>query len=291
MKAKFFTHALIAAIAVLLLPVIVQAYSFDIDSIYYSDSNLTIDYGFEGGSYGTAPGWPHPHVGIPNSAVSPIPDGDGYAHAWESIHLDGSIDYDSAAGLFGMSLQPNFFDHNIVALGGGGPLQGVSTWTYSAIFTNFDMPAPGQFHGPTLNVYGGDSTPWDAEIHAYWFTNGAPAETGLRLTAEIGGFESYHWESDEIYLFGVDPTSTDLGLKIDLANGNEFLASYSMDGGDSWSTLAGQTVVGEELFGYGSSYPGVVQEAGDIPTPAPAALWLLGSGLMGLVGLRRRFRK
>jgi len=27
------------------------------------------------------------------------------------------------------------------------------------------------------------------------------------------------------------------------------------------------------------------------PVPIPAAVWLLGSGLLGLAGIRRRFRK
>lgn len=31
--------------------------------------------------------------------------------------------------------------------------------------------------------------------------------------------------------------------------------------------------------------------SGPVPTPAPAAIWLFGSGLIGLVGVRRRLRK
>jgi hypothetical protein len=32
----------------------------------------------------------------------------------------------------------------------------------------------------------------------------------------------------------------------------------------------------------------LASEASATPTPIPAAAWLLGSGLMGLVGIRRR---
>jgi len=32
-------------------------------------------------------------------------------------------------------------------------------------------------------------------------------------------------------------------------------------------------------------------EAASAPVPIPAAVWLLGSGLVGLIGIRRRFRK
>lgn len=46
-------------------------------------------------------------------------------------------------------------------------------------------------------------------------------------------------------------------------------------------------ISGEDLFAAGNlSYNGVVASA----VPVPAAAWLLGSGLLGLVGLRRRGR-
>jgi hypothetical protein len=52
--------------------------------------------------------------------------------------------------------------------------------------------------------------------------------------------------------------------------------------------MINDTVIGSEdlsIWKEGSSSP-----FGANPVPVPAAVWLLGSGLIGLVGLRRRKR-
>lgn len=44
-------------------------------------------------------------------------------------------------------------------------------------------------------------------------------------------------------------------------------------------------------YGATNSLPEVLQAPGVAPVPVPAAAWLLASGLIGLLGLRRKFRK
>jgi hypothetical protein len=45
--------------------------------------------------------------------------------------------------------------------------------------------------------------------------------------------------------------------------------------------------IGGEGFGFGDSY-GYNLDASFAPVPVPAAVWLFGSALMGIAGLRRR---
>jgi hypothetical protein len=80
---------------------------------------------------------------------------------------------------------------------------------------------------------------------------------------------------------GTNPAINDLG---------EIVWSYR---GDIYSTVRGQLTLGEA-----NDLSPQIANNGDIafvrtsstPTPIPAAAWLLGSGLMGLVGFRRRLK-
>lgn len=69
------------------------------------------------------------------------------------------------------------------------------------------------------------------------------------------------------------------------SEGQFFIRLY----GTGASSAAGTLRVGDYLSGgtyYFDTITGTV--AADAPTPIPAAAWLLGSGLLGLVGVRRR---
>ena len=48
-------------------------------------------------------------------------------------------------------------------------------------------------------------------------------------------------------------------------------------------TSLGHTIVSGEAYG--------VLQAGPNVVPIPAAVWLLGSGLVGLLGIKRKFKK
>ena len=44
------------------------------------------------------------------------------------------------------------------------------------------------------------------------------------------------------------------------------------------------------LDGSDKDYNDMIVKVSYVPTPIPAAVWLLGTGLLGLVGIRRRNR-
>jgi hypothetical protein len=78
----------------------------------------------------------------------------------------------------------------------------------------------------------------------------------------------------------------DLSSLAAIAGGNTF---YIRLYGTGATSSAGTLRVGEYLSGstyYFDTITGTV--AADSPTPIPAAAWLLGSGLMGLMGIRRK---
>ena len=62
-----------------------------------------------------------------------------------------------------------------------------------------------------------------------------------------------------------------------------FFAFYSEEGGGEGSWLAAAHIQAI------STDPGSTWVGGTVPVPIPGAVWLLGSGLLGLVGLKRKF--
>jgi hypothetical protein len=86
-----------------------------------------------------------------------------------------------------------------------------------------------------------------------------------------------------------------LSLSLDLNPG--FVTSTLVTDGDMGLGTLGYAGYSWEDDGSGVMYWGVAPNAGFItedltvavaPVPVPAAAWLLGSGLLGLIGIRRR---
>ena len=104
----------------------------------------------------------------------------------------------------------------------------------------------------------------------------APVPDGGTATfnaTELSGFGSFSFSGDDL--------SPLIGSGV-----VEFLFSASADG-DSISLTGGNNsmVQSPSLFGQ------VAVEYDFAPVPLPGAVWLLASGLVGLVGLRKRFQK
>jgi hypothetical protein len=63
-----------------------------------------------------------------------------------------------------------------------------------------------------------------------------------------------------------------------------------------WNTVSDEYTGGTALFGINGVAPTPARDGYDLnfrvtPVPVPAAVWLLGSGLIGLIGIRRRSKK
>ncbi len=70
-------------------------------------------------------------------------------------------------------------------------------------------------------------------------------------------------------------------------NASDFTDYLSTHGGGKGNWLAAAHVQNTPSGGSGSAWVGATV----IPTPVPAAAWLLGSGLLGLAGIRRRMKQ
>lgn len=90
---------------------------------------------------------------------------------------------------------------------------------------------------------------------------------------------------------GSDYTATNsFGDFITLTNSPEFVLAITNDGGNTWLTDTGAVYLGA------NTYEVTFGDAGDLFTidvqissvPVPAAVWLFGTGLVGLAGIARR---
>ena len=72
-----------------------------------------------------------------------------------------------------------------------------------------------------------------------------------------------------------------------LTGSDQFILGISTDGGSSWSGDTGVISVGANAYTVSFS-DGTVLEVDVRVVPVPAAVWLFGTGLIGLVGVARR---
>ena len=88
---------------------------------------------------------------------------------------------------------------------------------------------------------------------------------------------------------GGDYTATNEGAEtLNLTGSGWFILAVSTDGGTSWSGDTGFDIRGTNSYDVHFSPNGSVLEVDVRVVPVPAAVWLFGSGLLGLVGVARR---
>lgn len=173
----------------------------------------------------------------------------------------------------GMTINGGTLNATTVLVNSGGYLGGTGTITGNVTLANGGVIKPGNSPG-TLTINGD------------FFSSG-------NLLFEIGGITAGLYD-----VLNITGDAYFTGGNI----GFEFIDGYTPLTGDSWDFLLANSINGWDTiqfyyvglgpgwtFDYGTDGKLIVASAG--PVPIPAAVWLLGSGLVGLVGLRRKFQK
>jgi hypothetical protein len=113
----------------------------------------------------------------------------------------------------------------------------------------------------------------------YWT---APADTTFRVTFDYAITNASSGTSFQVY--GLNPSTYDEPFNfITYSGSGQFDQTLSLLAGEQLSIMVNAG---------GAGGPAVnLTNINASPVPIPAAAWLLGSGLIGLVGLRRRFKK
>jgi hypothetical protein len=86
----------------------------------------------------------------------------------------------------------------------------------------------------------------------------------------------------------VPPNDTDLYDTMTLSGSDNFILGLTTDGGENWTADTDATDLGGGFYRVQFSTGGNLLEVDVQVIPVPAALWLFGSGLIGLAGIARR---
>jgi hypothetical protein len=139
----------------------------------------------------------------------------------------------------------------------------------------------------TFSLFGvsGQTAEWRA--NTTWFNPGTQANQAAetRLTMTVTGLGATPWITD-LASIGLDVGFGDLGAVVDNSNGLDFVLTWNIQAntGSGWQTinsvLQDISNTGDTRSSVGTGFYSAV--------PIPAAAWLFGSGLLGLVGIARR---
>lgn len=173
---------------------------------------------------------------------------------------------------------------------GNGP--GFSNWTLTdggdTGYAWVEQDSFWNYTGGTGNCAAADSAyDWAAYDDKLSYTIDISGYTGLQMTVNVGydsGYEdSYAYGYILGYVDGAAVSTTIDFFSADYPDGDP--QPYDLSFADGASTL-------DLTFQFVSDYDGYFMvdniEITGNPVPVPAAVWLLGSGLLGLVGLRKR---
>jgi len=83
-------------------------------------------------------------------------------------------------------------------------------------------------------------------------------------------------------------TNTSTALAMNLTGSDNFILGFSDDGGVSWMADSAVVALGANAYSVTFGTGANVIEVDVQIVPVPAAVWLFGSGLLGLVGVARR---
>ena len=164
-------------------------------------------------------------------------------------------------GLYGLG--PNPGDPTAAATG---------DCTFEATITNFQNVSREQYYFDVdVGLGGWESGPQPA-LWALWFTGmheGIHYENVLVLGAMVENESTgEEWESAEIFLEELNPSTTTVDLKVEITGGTTFSASYRVnDGAGPWQPLWQHTITQGQMRGIPELFPYVYMETGYEPIP------------------------
>ena len=129
------------------------------------------------------------------------------------------------------------------------------------------------------NLSGQFETSFSAELDAYISTTEI-----VSFDATYTGLHTFDWSLDDLVYFGYSSLSNDVSFQLGTTvnTGGPYVGSPF-----SFTLNRYVAYLNSNEFSHTDEYM-VIQEVSSIPVPA--AVWLFGSGLLGLVGLVRRER-
>jgi hypothetical protein len=152
----------------------------------------------------------------------------------------------------------------------------------------YDGGAWGGASPPLVSLSGDD---YDTTVDGYYFTNTTYAYLSMQGgDGFVDAFGSGDWQM--MTITGIDSLGNYTSNTVDF-----YLADYTSTNSDDWYIVDEWTyvdmsglgdIIGFEIDFSGSQVDGVPAYVAMDNVPVPAAVWLLGSGLLELIGIRRK---
>jgi hypothetical protein len=229
----------------------------------------------------------------------------GWYLSWDALETTGSSGVVNGAYRLSLpqatALSPD--QHSLSSINGtsGFPPVGYapSEWKVVGQFSNMtNATTPDRFYD--IRIGGGTYVPNGVNLNeeAEWFTGdrfGIHYDHVLRIgsSLSLAGY-SWHNDSPNVLITGLDPQHTFLEMMVDITNGGQTYSSYyRLNNEADWHLAHTHTLpagVGV-LAGFAESHPYVATEVGVLTIPEPGTAWLFSAGVMLLHGLFRRTRR